>query len=68
LRREGQILGRTKRQGRPRDKAGQSKTAGENRNKELIERFYHEMWNRFDKAFIPVLLGLTRTFVSPGAK
>jgi steroid delta-isomerase-like uncharacterized protein len=22
----------------------------------LIERFYHEMWNRFDKALIPVLL------------
>ncbi len=36
--------------------ARQSKTAGENRNRELIERFYHEMWNRFDKALIPVLL------------
>jgi steroid delta-isomerase-like uncharacterized protein len=26
------------------------------RNKLLIERFYHEMWNRFDKGLIPVLL------------
>jgi steroid delta-isomerase-like uncharacterized protein len=33
----------------------QSNTAG-NRNRELIERFYHEMWNRFDKGLIPVLL------------
>ena len=29
---------------------------GRNRNRELIERFYYEMWNRFDKTLIPVLL------------
>jgi hypothetical protein len=26
------------------------------RNRKLIERLYHEMWNRFDKSLIPVLL------------
>jgi len=36
--------------------ANQSKTAAENRNRILIERFYHELWDRFDKALIPVLL------------
>ena len=36
--------------------ARQSKTAGANRDKELIERSYHEMWNPLDKALIPVLL------------
>jgi steroid delta-isomerase-like uncharacterized protein len=25
-------------------------------NVELVERFYHQMWNRFDKSLIPVLL------------
>jgi len=34
----------------------QSKIAAENRNRLLIERFYHELWNPFDRAFIPVLL------------
>lgn len=28
------------------------------RNRKLIERFYNEMWNRFDKSLIPVLLTL----------
>jgi hypothetical protein len=36
--------------------ANQSKTAAENRNRILIERFYHEMWDRFDKTLIPVVL------------
>ncbi len=26
------------------------------RNRVLIERFYHELWNRFDKTLIPLLL------------
>jgi hypothetical protein len=26
------------------------------RNRRLINRFYHEMWNRFDKSRIPALL------------
>jgi steroid delta-isomerase-like uncharacterized protein len=26
------------------------------RNNSLIEHFYHDMWNRFDKTLIPVLL------------
>jgi len=29
---------------------------GRSRNRKLIERFCHELWNRFDKALIPVLL------------
>jgi hypothetical protein len=36
--------------------ANQSKLLAENRNSLLIGRFYHEMWNCFDKALIPVLL------------
>ncbi len=36
--------------------ANQSKTPAENRNRILIEWFYHELWDRFDKALIPVLL------------
>src|SRR5712691_3705083 len=31
-------------------------STSEQRNRVLIERFYYEMWNRFDKAVIPVLL------------
>jgi steroid delta-isomerase-like uncharacterized protein len=27
-----------------------------NQNRRLIERFYHEMWNRFDQTLIPLLL------------
>ena len=36
--------------------ANQSKTSAKDRNRELIERFYREMWNRFDKSLIPILL------------
>jgi steroid delta-isomerase-like uncharacterized protein len=42
--------------------ANQSKTALGNRNSALIARFYHEMWNRFDKSLIPVLLTEDVTF------
>lgn len=28
----------------------------QDRNLKLIERFYHDMWNRFDKAIIPEIL------------
>lgn len=33
-----------------------SKTLASDRNRKLIERFYEEMWNRFDKSQIPTLL------------
>jgi hypothetical protein len=35
------------------------------RNVTLIERFYHELWNRFDKTLIPELL--TEDFVFRGS-
>jgi len=34
----------------------QSRQSGVDRNRKLIERFYSEMWNRFDKSLIPILL------------
>jgi steroid delta-isomerase-like uncharacterized protein len=37
-------------------RANQSRTSATDRNRKLIERFYREMWNRFDKSLIPILL------------
>jgi steroid delta-isomerase-like uncharacterized protein len=36
--------------------ANQREIAARTRNRTVIGRFYHEMWNRFDKALISVLL------------
>jgi steroid delta-isomerase-like uncharacterized protein len=36
--------------------ANPSKRSVRDRNRELIERFYRDMWNRFDKSLLPVLL------------